>query len=80
MGLAETGIAVDEKRIESFPGKLRHGNGRCVCKLVRRANDEIGKGIARDYRKTVSTFLGGFRPLVIIIRIQQNDSNVVAGK
>ena len=49
--LAEAGVAVDQQGVIRLAGILRHGDGRCVGKLVARADDEAVKRVeARDVK------------------------------
>ena len=49
--LAEAGVAVDQQGVIRLAGILRHGDGRCVGKLVARTDDEAVKRVeARDVK------------------------------
>ena len=45
--LSEARIAVDEEGIIRLARILRHGDGRCMRKLIGVADDEAVKGVAR---------------------------------
>ena len=65
--LAEAGVAVDQQGVIRLAGILRHGDGRCVGKLVARTDDEAVKRVAVHLRHFLGrrALLAVFEQLII---------------
>ena len=65
--LAEAGVAIDQQGVIRLAGILRHGDGRCVGKLVARADDEAVERVAVHLRHFLGrrALLAVFEQLII---------------
>ena len=73
MGLAEAGVAVDEKGVKGGAGVVRNGDGGGVGEFVGVADDKAVKGVARDLGQTVVLFGDA---LVIVQLVSREDDEV----
>lgn len=75
VGLAETGISVDEKGIVDLAGILADGDGGGMGEVVRVADDEAVKGVAGHVRQAVLGLLfGSYSPISSPASIRRSKS------